>query len=143
MPISNLNTRDEHQNNLGHFATIVKLALADNNINHDEQIALDRMAKSLQVSKDEYVAVLNNPEAYPIIPPATQGERLERLYNLTRMVYADHEILGVEVSLLKKVAVDLGFPAAHAAKITEKAIYLIINNYDLEGFMGKVNAMTF
>jgi uncharacterized tellurite resistance protein B-like protein len=131
---SDLSLSKAHKKKLAHFANIIKLARVDFVINEEEQELLDRLAKQLGIEKKEYKNVLENPDAYPINPPVTYNERIERLYNLTNMIFIDGEIIGDEVDLLQRIAIDLGFPSDSIEKISDKAIHLIINNYTLEGF---------
>jgi len=131
---SDLSLSRAHKKKLAHFANIIKLARVDFVINEEEQELLDRLAKQLGIEEQEYKNVLENPEAYPINPPVTYDERIERLYNLTNMIFIDGEIIGDEVDLLQRIAIDLGFPIDIIEKISDKAIHLIINNYNLNEF---------
>ncbi len=141
MKNSDLSLRKAHKKKLSHFANIIKLARVDFVVNEEEQELLDRLAKQLGIEKQEYKSVLENPEAYPINPPVTYDERIERLYNLTNMIFIDGEIIGDEVDLLQRIAIDLGFPTDTIEKITDKAIHLIINNYDLEEFKSAIKGI--
>ena len=134
MKNSDLSLSRAHKKKLAHFANIIKLARVDFVINEEEQELLDRLAKQLGIEEQEYKNVLENPEAYPINPPVTYDERIERLYNLTNMIFIDGEIIGDEVDLLQRIAIDLGFPIDIIEKISDKAIHLIINNYNLNEF---------
>lgn len=138
MKNSDLSLSKAHKKKLAHFANIIKLARVDFVINEEEKELLDRLAKQLGIEKQEYKNVLKNPEAYPINPPVTYNERIERLYNLTNMIFIDGEIIGDEVDLLQRIAIDLGFPKDTIEKISDKAIHLIINNYTLEEFNFKI-----
>jgi len=53
-------------------------------------VFLDKLAAKLEISSSEYEEILENPLKYPINPPYSYVHRLERLYDLSRMVYADH-----------------------------------------------------
>jgi uncharacterized tellurite resistance protein B-like protein len=135
---SDLSLSKIHKKKLAHFANIIKLARVDFVINEEEQELLDRLAKQLGIDKQEYKNVLENPDEYPINPPITYDERIERLYNLTDMIFIDGEIIGDEVDLLQRIAIDLGFPTDTIEKISDKAIHLIINNYTIEEFNFKI-----
>ncbi|MCF6348769.1 MAG: TerB family tellurite resistance protein [Flavobacteriaceae bacterium] len=138
MKNSDLSLSKAHKKKLAHFANIIKLARVDFVINDEEQELLDRLAKLLGIEKQEYKKVLENPDAYPINPPVTYDERIERLYNLTDMIFIDGEIIGDEVDLLQRIAIDLGFPTDIIEKISDKAIHLIINNYNLDEFKSAI-----
>ncbi len=134
MSISDLYSSGAHKKNIGHFASIVKLAMADHIITEGEQQLLERLAKWLEISEEEYKKIVKNPEKHPINPPVSYDARIERLYNLTQMIYADDEVSKDEVSVLKRVAVGLGFPQDNAEKVSDEALHLVMNDNDLEDF---------
>ncbi|MCF6348770.1 MAG: TerB family tellurite resistance protein [Flavobacteriaceae bacterium] len=134
MSISSVYLSGGHKKNMGHFASIVKLAIADEIITDGEQQLLDRLAKRLHISEEDYKKIFKNPEEYPINPPVSYDERIERLYNLTKMIYADKEVSKEEVSVLKRIVVGLGFPQDNAEKVSDEAVHLVMNDNDLEDF---------
>lgn len=134
MSISDLYSSGAHKRDIGHFANIVKLALADEIITEGEQELLDRMARRLNISEKEQKEILKNPDKYPMNPPVDYDRRIERLYNLTKMVFIDNEVIGDEASVLRKVAIGLGFPIDNAEKVVDEAIHLALNDNDLEDF---------
>lgn len=134
MSISDLYSSGAHKSDIGHFANIVKLALADEIISDGEQLLIDKMANRLNISESEYKAILKNPEKYPMNPPVDYNERIERLYNLTKMIFADSEATGEEAKVLNKVVVGIGFNDDNAEIITDEAIHLVMNDNDLEDF---------
>ena len=134
MSISDLYSSGDHKKNIGHFAGIVKLAKADDIITDDEQKLLDKLAKKLGITEEEYTNILKHPENYPTVPSLSYDDRIERLFNLTAMILADHKILMEEMKLVNRVAVGLGFPNERVENITERAVHLIIKDYDLDDF---------
>ncbi|MCG8183251.1 TerB family tellurite resistance protein [Tenacibaculum piscium] len=144
MSISDLYSSGKHKQEIGHFASVVKMATTDGAITEKEQQFLERIAKKLNIDATEYTAILKNPEKFPVNPPVSYEERIERLFRLTRMLYADEHIDKKEVSLLQKVAVALHFPNDNVEKVCDEAIFLVMNNNDLEDFtlaIKKVNAI--
>ena len=93
--------------NQDHFAAIVRIAMDDNVITEEEKAFLDRLARKLDISKLVYDAILEDYKSHPINPPITSERRLERLFDLARMVYADHIKDEHEVLILTKIAVGL------------------------------------
>ena len=134
MSISDLYSSGAHKRDLGHFSNIVKLALADDIITNEEQRLLDRMARRLDISDQDYKTILKNPTKYSMNPPVDYDRRIERLYNLTKMIFADSEVTGDEAKVMRKVAVGLGFPTDNAEKVVDEAIHLAMNDNDLEDF---------
>ena len=70
-----------------------------------------------------------------INPPANEQRRLERLYDLTRMVYADHIADEGEVQLLNRLVIGLGFPTEEADAIAQKALALVADGRDEDNFV--------
>lgn len=112
----------EHQSNVSHFAAIVKLASIDGPINPEEETVLKRLALKLDVSVEEVKPILKHPEKYPLIPPYSLEERIERLHDLCRIIYADHKIDEEERKLIFKYAIGLGFTTDRANEEIGKCI---------------------
>ena len=144
MSISDLFTTGKHKQEIGHFASVVKIAKSDNIITEGEQKLLDRTAKKLNISDAEYEAILATPEKVPVNPPVSYDESIERLYTLTKMIYADNDVNKEQVSLLQKIATALSIPIDNVEKVCDEAIHLIMNDNDLEDFTSaikKVNSI--
>ncbi|CAL2074826.1 TerB family tellurite resistance protein [Tenacibaculum finnmarkense genomovar finnmarkense] len=144
MSISDLYSTGKHKQEIGHFASVVKIAKTDGTISEKEQQLLERVAKKLNIDQTEYTAVLKSPEKYPVNPPVSYDERIERLYRLTKMVFADEHVDKKEVTLMQKIAVALQFPTDNVEKVCDEAIHLINNDNDLEDFttaIKKVNTI--
>ncbi len=87
MSISDLYSTGLHQQNIGRFATIVKLALLDNEIDFKERELLERLAIRLDITNNEFDSIKKNPNNYPVDSPVSYDERLEHLYDLTKMLF--------------------------------------------------------
>jgi len=134
MAISDLYPTGLHEQNIGHFATIVRLAMLDNTIDSDEYKLLKRMAKRLDISKREFKAILKNPNTYPENPPVSYDDRLERLYDLTRMMFIDRNPTIDKRSIMDRIAVGLGFPVEEARDVVKEAINFFLIEPDIEDF---------
>lgn len=121
MSFSDLFGTGEHLRNLGHFAAIVNLAAADGPINEPEEKQLKKFAMKLDIGEDEYLKVLENPSSFPLQPYNSVEERLERLYDLFRIIYSDHDIDQEEVELLQKYAIGLGFSEKVAGDVIRRS----------------------
>ena len=113
----------------------------DGVIGDEEKAFLDRLAINLDISESEYKAILKDFKSHPINPPVSYDQRLERLYDLARMVYADHIREPHEEVLLRKIAVGLGFHAVNAKYIVDKALTLVNNKVDLDTFKDQIKNM--
>ena len=121
--------------NRDHFAAIVRVALSDNIITEKEQKFINRLAILLEIDKSEVDQIIKNPKSYPINPPSNEQRRLERLYDLSRIVVADDIADEDEIELLKKFILALGFPSEEVDLITKKAIKLVQNNTEEDEFI--------
>ena len=135
MSFSDLFTPGFKQRNRDHFAAIVRVALADGIITDEEKAFLNRTAINLEIEEAEVAEIMANPDNYPINPPANEQRRLERLYDLTRMVYADHIADEGEVQLLNRLVIGLGFATNDAQAIAEKALALVADGRDEDEFV--------
>lgn len=141
MSISDLYSSGFRERNRDHFASIVRVALSDGEINPQEKAFLDRLAKNLDISAEEYEEVLENPTKYPVNPPVLYEHRLERLYDLTRMVYTDHIADDDEMRIMMRLGVALGFTPGNVEFIVKKAMYLVNLGVDLETFKDEIKNM--
>jgi uncharacterized tellurite resistance protein B-like protein len=127
--------------NEDHFAAIVRVAMNDGIITDEEKEFLDRMARNLDISDSEYKQILKDYKSHPINPPISYNHRLERLFDLSRMVYVDHIKDENEKILLKKIAIGLGFTPENVGYIVDKALRLVSYGVDLETFMDEIKHM--
>lgn len=139
MSIKDLYTSGFRDRNRSHFASIVRVALSDHEIVAAEKVFLDRLANNLDITEEEYNEILENPQVYPINPPTTYNNRLERLFDLTRMVYVDLDVEEQQINMLEKIGVGLGFSPENVKYIVDKALTLIANGVnDVDDFSEEI-----
>lgn len=124
-----------HSKNVAHFAAMATLAASDGEINEEEKTMLDRFAKKLDISEKEYEEVMDPKKKFPIQPPSNSEKRLERLYDLFRIIFADHIIDDEEMVLLKKYAIGLGFSNESANKVIERSIAIFSGKIDFDDYL--------
>jgi hypothetical protein len=95
---------------------------------------LEKMSLKLGISNEEFVKILEYPEKYPLESPLDYNDRIEQLFNFTKMIFSDDEVKMDEAKLVRQMAISLGFPVKNAEKVTDEAIHLILNNNDLDSF---------
>ena len=134
MSISDLFNSGFTTRNQDHFASIVRVAFSDNFISQEEKDFLERLAHNLDISKETYLMILKNYDSHPINPPISQEARIERLYDLARMVYADHIKDIHEVNLLNKLVIGLGFQTQMASKVVNTSLKLVSKKVDFDTF---------
>ncbi len=141
MSISDLFDSGFKKRNENHFAAIVRVAMSDDIINDAEKKFLDRLARNLNISELDYKRILKDYNSHPINPPLSYDMRLERLYDLARMVWADHIEGKKQIKLLKKLTIGLGFKSENAKYISDKALKLVYHEVNLDVFIEEMKTM--
>jgi uncharacterized tellurite resistance protein B-like protein len=124
----------EHKRNIGHFASIVRIASVDGELNEDEERLLKRFARKLDVTDAEYLKVRKDPKKYPLSPPNSADKRLELMHDLFEMIYADHDIDEDELHLVEKHAIGLGYTEELATKLIRRSIKIYSGGLDFEDY---------
>jgi len=122
------------ERNKGHFAAIVRVALADGDFSEEEMHFIDELKTKLDISEDDYKKIIANPNDYPVNPPYLQTQRIERLYDLARMVFVNHKLGPKQKDILRKFTSALGF-SNDINKLTDKALSLLVLEVDSEVFL--------
>ena len=134
MGFSDLYTSGEHRRNLAHFAALATLASVDGEVSTEEKRMLDGFAKKLDITESEFSEVMKKENSYPIDPPHDSEKRLERLYDLFRIIFSDHRIDDDEMILLKRYAIGLGFAGDQADKVIERSVSIFSGRIDFEDY---------
>lgn len=135
MPILDLYYHSEQKTNLAHFAAIASLAAVDGEVTPREKAILDRFAHKLDISEEEYKEVMKKSNKYPIEPQNDVEKRLERLYDLFRMIFADHKIDNEEMAMLKKYAIGIGFPVKKVDRLLEISVAIFSGRIGFDDYM--------
>ena len=141
MSFSDLFESGFKKRNEDHFAAIVRVAMSDGIINDSEKAFLDRLATGLDITEQEYKDILKDYKSHPINAPHSHDTRLERLYDLARMVWADQIEGPDQVVLLEKLCIGLGFNPHNVKYIADKALTLVHYEVELEEFIDKMKKM--
>lgn len=135
MSFADLYSSGEHRRNVAHFAALATLASIDGEISTEEKKLLDRFATKLDITESEYEEVFKKENKYPIDSTPDSEKRLERLYDLFRIVYSDHKIDDEERLLIKKYAIGLGFTGEKADAIIERSIAIFGGRIDFDDYL--------
>lgn len=141
MSFSDLFDSGFKKRNEDHFAAIVRVAMDDGIISDQERAFLDRLAHNLQIQEEEYKKILKDYQTHAINPPTSYVRRLERLYDLARMVYADSVKGEAEERLLRKIGVGLGFTPENVKYVVSKALDLVSEGVELDTFITEIKFM--
>lgn len=127
--------------NKGHFSAIVRVALSDGNVTDKEREFLEKLARQLEITDEEFKEIMADPTKYPINPPYLYINRLERLYDLGRMVRLDNNLGEKQPEVLSRFALALGFTPSNVNYIVDKALKLIDKKVDLDTFIYEMQHM--
>lgn len=141
MSFSDLFESGFKKRNEDHFAAIVRVAMSDGIINDAEKAFLDRLATGLDITEQEYKDILKDYKSHPINAPHSYDNRLERLYDLARMIWADHIEGPDQVVLLEKLCIGLGFNPDNVKYIADKALTLVHYEVELDEFIDRMKKM--
>lgn len=139
MSFNDLFDSGKHKRKLGHFASIVSLAASDGAINEDELALLKRFARKLDVDNSEFEEILKTPNRYPINPPNNKFERLERVYDLFKIIYADNVMDEEEEKLVRKYAIGLGYNEIESKNIISKSKEIFGGKINYEDYQSLIN----
>lgn len=134
MSIVDLYESSKHRNNVAHFSAIVNLAIIDGDLNEDEEKLVNRFARKLDITEAEYKEIVENSKKYPVMPQAKTDDRLERLLDLFKIIYSDHEIDEAELKLILRYAIQLGFSQERAEEIISKTTKVFSGKIDLDQY---------
>jgi len=121
------------ERNKGHFASIVRVAYNDGDVTQEELDFINALADKLDISEQDYKDIMKNPNSCPVNPPYFQEQRIERLYDLARMVFINHILGPKQKQTLRKFTSALGF-SGDINLITDKALSLLVMEYNLDDF---------
>jgi uncharacterized tellurite resistance protein B-like protein len=135
MAILDLYYHSEQKKNLAHFASIATLAAVDGEVNQREKAILDRFAHKLNISDEEYKEVMKKANRYPIEPQNSVEKRLERIYDLFRIIFADHDVDHEEMVLLKKYAIGIGFQVDKVDRLIEMSVAIFSGRIPFDDYV--------
>ncbi len=125
----------EFRNRISVLATLIKLSLADGVLDENEMKIIAKVARQYGLlDPDDLQFIIKNYEKYSLEPTYNYEERIEQLYHLTKIIYADGKIDKNELRILKNAIIALGFPPKNVDIIYETAVGLIVDEADLDTF---------
>ncbi len=134
MPFSNIFSSGQQQRNLKHFSFLVNVAAIDGEINEAEEKVLRRLSKKLDIGEENYQKAIEHPEAFPVDAPNSIEERLESLYEILKIIFADHAMDDKEQKLLEKYAVALGFSDEASARVINRSVQILSGQVNFDDY---------
>ncbi|WP_394747089.1 hypothetical protein [Spongiimicrobium salis] len=106
-----------------HFLRLYQIAIADEDFDVLEMQMLYKFAEDRGVSKEQLKQLLLSPTKYTAIPEGV-GKRVEYLYDLATMIWADGIVMEDEYNMIKKYCQKFGFEEENIIPIVD---YLLKN----------------
>lgn len=100
-----------------HFLRLYQMAICDDNFSPLELKALYKSAEERGISQNKLDEILLNPVNSKITVPESIEEKIDYLYDLTVMIWADGEVSPNEKSSLEKYVLMFGFMEENALQI--------------------------
>jgi uncharacterized tellurite resistance protein B-like protein len=93
----------------GHFLNLYHMALADNEVDNKELEMLYKIGDEKGITKTEIDSVLFTSDSVKFILPETVLEKIESLYDLARIAWADGKIDENEERIMQVFSRKFGF----------------------------------
>lgn len=114
----------------GHFRNLVMIARVDGKIDPEENVLLFRMARRLGLTDDQVQEISEHVDQYPMIPPISKEERIERFIRLVQMVMVNGKVSDEERRLAIKYGVELGIEEHEVDPLFDSIISMWLNGMD-------------
>ncbi|GMN08423.1 hypothetical protein MTsPCn5_38120 [Croceitalea sp. MTPC5] len=134
MSISDLYQSGTQKNNIAHFAAITNIAAVDGEVNEQEKKLLFNFADKLNINENQFAEIVKDPSRYSIPSVSSKEERLQHIFDLFKMIYADNEIDEQEEKLILKYAIGLGCSSELAKDIIQKSKKIFEGGLDFEDY---------
>ncbi len=122
-----------------HFLRLYKMALSDDNFDVLELNMLYHFAEERGIPKEELEKLLLNPIDHESIIPEGLDERIEYLYDLAKMIWADEKITEDERNTLKKYCRKFGFLDENIEDLTEYLLECAKKDIKMEEIINQIN----
>ncbi len=116
----------EYRQHITLLATLIKLSYADGHLDEREWEIIQSVALKYGLNDPEGLKFLRkNYQKYSLDTPFSLDERIDQLYQLTRLVFADQKADENELKILRRAIIGLGFPVNKADLIYQTALDLV------------------
>ncbi|KAB1158652.1 hypothetical protein F7018_08520 [Tenacibaculum aiptasiae] len=120
-----------------HFLRLYQMAFSDDNFDVLEMQMLYKFAEERKISKQELDNILLSPYHESTIPE-TLELKIEYLYDLAVMIWADEIVTDDEINTLKKYCVKFGFLEENVTELSEFLINNAKRNIDKEKVLNQL-----
>ncbi len=122
----------------GHFLRLYQMAMTDGDFSPSEWKMLYEFAEERGVPRYELDSILLQTTG-KIEIPSTVGQRVEYLYDLARMIWADGKVTDDELSTLKKYCRKFEFEEDNIAELADYLIESVRTGKTKEEILSELN----
>lgn len=123
-----------------HFLRLYQMALADDQFDVLELQMLYHFADERGIPKEELDKLFLNPINTELIVPDALNTKIEYLYDLTRMIWADAKVTDDELNMLRKYCRKFGFVEENINDLSDYLIDCVQRNIGKEEIISQLNS---
>ena len=123
-----------------HFLRLYQMALSDDQFNVLELQMLYHFADERGIPKEELDKLFLNPINAEFIVPESLPTKIEYLYDLTRIIWADGKITDDELNMLRKYCRKFDFVEENINDLSDYLIDCVQKNIGKEEIISQLNA---
>jgi uncharacterized tellurite resistance protein B-like protein len=117
--------------------SLVATAYSDGFFDSRELYIINQRAKELGLDSSEIIEIIRNPEVGEFISPITQEEKLEFMFDLMKVIYADKLIDESEIKIFYKYLNKLSFRNEVHDSIFNVIKEAVQNDISFDSFLSK------
>ncbi|GAA3776374.1 hypothetical protein [Flavobacterium ginsengiterrae] len=123
-----------------HFLRLYQMALSDDQFDVLELQMLYHFADERGIPKEELDKLFQNPVNTEFIVPESLNTKIEYLYDLTRIIWADGKITDDELNMLRKYCRKFDFVEENINDLSDYLIGCVQRNIGKEEIISQLNA---
>lgn len=123
-----------------HFLRLYQMALSDDQFDVLELQMLYHFADERGIPKEEMDKLFLNPVNTEFIVPESLNTKIEYLYDLTRIIWADGKITDDELNMLRKYCRKFDFIEENINDLSDYLIDCVQKNIGKEEIISQLNA---
>lgn len=123
-----------------HFLRLYQMALSDDQFNVLELQMLYHFADERGIPKEELDKLFFNPVNTDFIVPETLTTKIEYLYDLARIIWADEKVTDDELNMLRKYCKKFDFMEENINDLSDYLIDCVQKNIGKQEIINQLNA---
>jgi uncharacterized tellurite resistance protein B-like protein len=122
-----------------HFLQLYQMALSDDQFNVLELQMLYHFADERGIPKEELDKLFSNPVNTDFIVPESLNTKIEYLYDLARIIWADEKVTDDELNMLRKYCRKFDFVEENINDLSDYLIDCVQKNIGKDQIISQLN----